>query len=297
MEKRVGIIGAGVVGTAVGIILSQGGWKVTGVYDKHPESTVALAGKVGAKPGATPDEVSRSVDILFITTSDSAIKEVVGVIARKGGFRQGQIVVHMSGALSSEVMREARDHGVVLLSIHPLQSFASEERAVQNLPGSVFSIEGDEAGYQVAEKIVESLGGEYFFIDGKVKPLYHAAACVVSNYLVTLVEFGIRLMEVAGIPRRSALRALMPLIEGTVNNIATIGIPAALTGPIARGDVSTVGEHLERLHEMAPELVNLYSLLGYHTADVARAKGTIDEATREGLHQLFGNELSNPTKI
>jgi len=287
VSKRVGIVGAGVVGTAVGVILSRQGWEITGVYDVRPESTRALAEEAKAQVRARPSEVSRSADIVFITTSDSAIEEVAREIAGEGGFTEGQAVVHMSGAHSSDVLWAAREQGAVALSVHPVQSFASVERALENLPGSVFSIEGDEKGYHLVAEIVRSLGGEFFYIDKKAKPLYHASACVVSNYLVTLVDFGLRLMEKAGIPRESAQRALLPLIEGTINNIVNIGIPKALTGPIARGDIATVTRHLDSMQEMVPEWLGLYRVLGYHTVDVARAKGTIDDETASALRKLL----------
>ena len=291
MNKKVGIVGAGVVGTAVAVILFQKGWEITGVYDIRPESTINLAEKVSARPQITPQDAAKAADILFITTSDSAIEEVAGQIAWEGGIQPGQVVVHMSGALSSDVLSRDRACGAVVLSVHPLQSFANEERAVQNLPGSVFSIEGDEEGYPVAQAIVEALGGEYFFIDQKAKPLYHASACVVSNYLVTVIGFGAKLMESVGIPRQSAIKALLPLIEGTVSNIAAIGVPSALTGPIARGDQSTVEKHLEVMHEMTPHMVELYAMLGLHTVEVAEAKGTIDDQTGQVLVELFRKEL------
>ncbi len=287
MKKRVGIVGAGVVGTAVGVILYRQGWEITGVYDVRPESTRILAEETEARVRACPAEVSRSADILFITTSDSAIEEVAREIAKEGGFTEGQVVVHMSGAHSSDVLWAAREQGATVLSIHPVQSFANVQRALENLPGSVFSIEGDKEGFDLAGQIVRSLGGEFFFIDKKAKPLYHASACVVSNYLVTLVDFGLRLMEKAGIPRESAQKALLPLIEGTINNIVNIGIPMALTGPIARGDMTTVARHLDSMQDMVPEWLGLYRVLGYHTVDVARAKGTIDDETASALKRLL----------
>lgn len=193
----------------------------------------------------------------------------------------------MSGALGSAVLGAARDAGAIVLSVHPLQSFAGEEQAVRNLPGSVFSIEGDERGYEDARRIVEALGGEYFFISAAAKPLYHAAACVVSNYLVTVIDLGLGLMEAAGIPRRQALKAVLPLVQGTVANIATVGIPAALTGPIARGDAATVQAHLAAMQDLYPQALPLYALLGEHAAQVAEAKGTIDAQMRRHLQELL----------
>ncbi len=292
MKKRIGIIGAGVVGTAIGVVLNDKGYEVTGAYDVKSESTKQLVERIGCTTHTSPQEVSRSADILFITTSDSAIKEVVDNLADTAAFHNGQVIVHMSGAQSSEVLDRAKEFGAYVLSVHPIQSFANLKRAIENLPGSVFSIEGDKDAYHVAVCIVETLDGEYFFINRKSKPLYHAGACVVSNYLVTLIDFGVRLLESTGIPRNMATKALMPLIVGTINNIENIGIPKALTGPIARGDLSTIVKHLNSLEEMAPELMKLYSWLGFYTAQIALQKGTIDNKAMEEFQQIFVQEFS-----
>ncbi len=292
MVKKIGIIGAGVVGTAIGVVLNAKGYEITGAYDVRSESTQKLVERIKCTAHTSPQEVSRSADILFITTSDSAIKDVVDELAREGAFHSGQVIVHMSGAQSSEILDQAKAFGALVLSVHPIQAFANLERAIQNLPGSVFSIEGDKDAYNVAVCIVETLEGEYFFINRESKPLYHAGACVVSNYLVTLIDFGVKLLESTGIPRNMATKALLPLIVGTINNVENIGIPKALTGPIARGDLSTILNHLSCLEQRAPELMKLYSWLGFYTAQIALEKGTIDITAMEEFQKLFGKELN-----
>ncbi len=292
MTKKIGIIGAGVVGTATGVVLSSRGYEVTSAYDIRFESTQQLVQRTGCRAFHSPQEVSRSADIIFITTSDSAIESVANNLADCGAFCEGQTIVHMSGAQSSEILDRAKEFGSRVLSVHPLQSFASLERAISNLPGSIFSIEGDKDAYDTGMAIVEQLGGEYFFIDRRCKPLYHAGACVVSNYLVTLIDFGVKLLESTGIPRQLATRALLPLINGTVKNVENIGIPKSLTGPIARGDLSTILNHLDCLEEMAPELMKLYSWLGFYTAKIAEEKGTIDQKKMEEFQKVFVRELA-----
>ncbi len=291
MNKKIGIIGSGVVGTALGVVLSAKGYEITGVHDIKSESTRQLVERIGCRAYLDPQDVARSANILFITPSDSAIQKVTDELADRQSFHPGQVIVHMSGAQSSEILDRAKECGAQVLSVHPLQSFANLEGAIENLPGSVFSIEGDKGAYDTAVCIVETLGGEYFFIDRAAKPLYHAGACVVSNYLVTLLDLGAKLLESTGIPGSMASRALMPLVHGTINNVENIGIPGALTGPIARGDLSTVTKHLECMEQMAPGLVKLYTLLGYYTAPIARDKGTIDEADMQGFQQVFSREI------
>jgi predicted short-subunit dehydrogenase-like oxidoreductase (DUF2520 family) len=274
------------------VVLKQKGYEITGAYDVKSESTQQLVERIGCTPHTSPQEVSRSADVLFITTNDAAIRNVVDTLADRKAFFEGQVVVHMSGAQSSEVLDRAKMFGANILSVHPLQSFANVDGAIKNLPGSVFSIEGDRDAYDTAVCIVETLQGEYFFIDRKAKPLYHAGACVVSNYLVTLIDFGVKLLESTGIPRSAGVKALLPLIQGTVNNIENIGIPRALTGPISRGDLSTIVKHLECLEEMAPELMKLYSWLGFYTTQIAMEKGTIDDFAMEEFQNVFRRELS-----
>lgn len=287
MTQRIGIIGAGVVGTAMGVVLGAQGYDIIGLHDIKPEAASLSAAKISCRVYADPGDLSRLADILFITSTDSAIELIVKDLAESQSFHPGQKVLHMSGAQSSQVMDKAKEFGAMVLSLHPLQSFANLEGAIANIPGSVFSIEGDQEAYDTAIGLVESLGGEYFFIDRAAKPLYHAGACVVSNYLVTLLQLGSKLLEAAGIPASIGSRALLPLVYGTLRNVENIGIPAALTGPIARGDVSTVARHLECINEMVPELDRLYRILGYYTVPIAEAKGTIGETSKDEFQRLF----------
>lgn len=292
MRKRVGIIGAGVVGTAVGIALAAKGYEITGVFDIKPESTNMLAARTGVQKFPASHSVAQAAQILFITVNDSAIRTVVKQLSENKSFHKNQMVVHMSGSQSSEVLDAARDGGACVVSIHPLQAFASPEQAILNMQGSIFSIEGDEEAHEDARRIVECLGGEYFLIERQAKTLYHAGACVVSNYLVTLVDFGVKLLESTGIPREMAVRALLPLIQGTVKNVENVGLPMALTGPISRGDIDTVAGHLDSLERVSPEQIHLYSSLGLYTSRLALEKGSIDVERLGQLQDLFLNSLS-----
>ena len=285
-KPTVGIIGTGVVGSAIGIVLQSKGYKITGVADSAQEKRNQLADRLGTS-GMLPSEVARQAEVVFITTSDGAIGQVTRELAHDGCFQSGQVVIHMSGALTSEVLEPAAEQGAVCLSVHPLQSFAAIEQAIKVLPGSVFSIEGNPAGYPLGIRLVEDLEGKYFFIDKKAKPLYHAGACVVSNYLVTLVDFGTRLLEAAGIPKETAVTALFPLIEGTLANIRKVGIPQALTGPIARGDLATIQKHITTMEEVAPDLITLYRSLGSQTVEVAERKGSITGERAQELQKVL----------
>jgi predicted short-subunit dehydrogenase-like oxidoreductase (DUF2520 family) len=238
-----------------------------------------------------PEQVAEGADIVFITTNDDQIQAVADDLAEKEAFSPGQILVHTSGSQSAKVMSAAAFSGAWLLSLHPLQSFASQDMAIANLPGSVFSIEGDKEVYDVAVTLVEALQGEYFFISQRLKPVYHAGACVVSNYLVGLMRLGIQLLIQAGVPEELAQRALLPLLRGTVRNLENMLPVQALTGPIARGDAETITKQLAGMEQTTPDMIRLYSELGLYTLELAEEKGTPPEKLAR-IRQIFVDEMS-----
>ncbi|MBE0426543.1 MAG: DUF2520 domain-containing protein [Nitrospirae bacterium] len=285
---RVSIIGAGAVGTAIGYLLKKSGYLIAGIGSRTAESANKARDFIG-DGDASIDLITtaRKADIVFLTTSDNAIEEVCNSIASGGGFNTGAIVFHTSGALSSEILVSAKRAGANVASLHPLQSLPDVREAVKNLPGSYFCIEGDEAALSVAREIVKAFDGREITLKVDKKPLYHAGAAVVSNFLVATVGLGLDFHEAAGINRKESLNALMPLIKGTVKNIETLGIPSALTGPIARGDSNIIEDHLKAIPKDRQDLIILYSELGRYTVKVALEKGTLKKDSAEKIISLF----------
>ncbi len=288
--KSIGIIGAGNVGVAMALALKNNGYSLTGLCCRTNESAQHSAAILDTGQFTDPVEITHRADIVFITTPDSYIEEVCQQIASKEGFFKGQIVLHTSGAHTSRLLETARESGAFVLSMHPLQTFPSAETGLQNLPGTYFTLEGDEEAVQVGQEIVTALGGNALTISTEMKPLYHAAACVSCNYFVSLLDLGLKMMEVSGVPREQALPALMPLIEGTLANIKKVGVPRALTGPIDRGDVDTISSHMELIKKEMPHILELYCQLGNYTALVANEKGTLSAESRHKIKNVLETE-------
>ncbi|HBV96188.1 MAG: NADP oxidoreductase [Peptococcaceae bacterium BICA1-7] len=285
---KIAIIGAGKVGSALAILLSERGYKVSGVASKSFDSAVKLASRVEAPAFEKPEEAAQNADIVFITTPDREIENVSRHITGRGGIAPGRIVAHTSGAHSSDFLAGVREKGGLAVSIHPLQSFADVEAAMGNLPGSYFALEGDPEALPAAERMVSDLKGRSFYIDARDKALYHAAACIASNYLVSIMHLSTGLYEKFGLSREEAYRALLPLIQGTISNIEKVGPVQALTGPVARGDSSTIEGHLPSLAGVGSEEESLYRTLGSYTVRVALEKGSISSEQAESLLKLFG---------
>ncbi len=274
-KDAVAILGLGKVGTAVGFFLRGAGYPIAAVAARSIESVSKGAEFTGGTAFVDYTEAARRGRIVLITTVDDAIAPVCERITREGAIDPGKKVVHMSGACGLDVLQPAKRAGASVACIHPIQSFADVKNAIENIPGSSFGVTADGDSEAWALRIVQDLGGRAFIIADEDKPLYHAAACMASNYLVTLMHLVEGIYLRIGLSSDDALRAFWPLVRGTIRNIEAKGTVQSLTGPISRGDVGTLKKHLAVFNEKIPELEFLYRTLGLQAADVGFKKGTL----------------------
>ncbi len=286
MSMPFAIVGPGRVGTALAMLLAGAGYDFAGAAGRSLGSAQTACKLIGAGVATTnAADVAAAAELVLITTPDDAIGTVCAELAPH--LPQGAVVAHCSGALPSSFLSPARAAGSHVGSLHPLQTLPTVEQAVELLPGSYCCIEGDPEAVDVLEGVARAIGARPLVIATESKALYHAAAVMACNYLVTLQDAAVQLGTAAGLDGEEFLRALMPLVRGTVHNLEQVGLPNALTGPIERGDVETVRRHLDAIDRDAPEALPLYKLLGRNTVDLAARKGTIDGKTAKRLLELL----------
>ena len=287
---NLGFIGAGIVATALATRLSARGYRVVAVSSRSHTSAEKLEQAIsdyhaisGCQAVNDNQAVADAAELIFITTPDDAIARVTSAIK----WHPGQSVVHCSGADSTDILEPAKKLGALVGAFHPLQTFASVKQAIDNIPGSTFAIEAEEPLLNTLKDLATTLDGHWIRLKASDKVLYHAAAVIASNYLVTLIKVATDLWQTFNIPTSQATKALMPLLRGTLNNIDNVGIPQCLTGPIARGDTGTIKKHLNALQEVVPSLLSTYRELGLQTIPVALAKGRIARQQAEELATIL----------
>ncbi len=281
---KLGFIGAGTIGSTLALKLNSQGYPVVAVSSRHHTSAKRLAQAISGCSAVTDNqEVVDSAGLVFITTPDDVIASVVSRIS----WRQGQMVAHCSGADATDILEPARIAGTYVGVFHPLQTFAGAREAMENMPGSTFALEAEEPLLGILQEMAHALGGHWIKLKAGEKAVYHTAAVIASNYLVTLVKLATDLWQTLGIPRDKATEALLPLIRGTVRNLETIGLPQCLTGPIARGDRGTIKKHLETLEKISPDMLATYRELGLKTIPIALAKGRINEQQAAELKTML----------
>jgi len=277
---RVGIVGAGAVGTALGVAISRSGWPVVAVVSRDATRRDRFCTLVpGARAFVEPAAILDVADLIIVAVPDDAIAQVAGQIRLRGG----QAIVHTSGAVGAEVLAEAVIEGGAIGGFHPLVSFTSDvERSVAGIAGATIAIEGDDRLAKLLAALAEAIGGTPIRLPRGAKAAYHAAAVLASGGLVALLDAIVAVGATAGLDERGSLAFYGRLMEQTLANARGVGIAASLTGPITRGDVSTVSAHIAALEAHAPDVVELYLATARRQLRIAQDRGSLspDQAAR-----------------
>jgi predicted short-subunit dehydrogenase-like oxidoreductase (DUF2520 family) len=293
--KKIVLIGPGRLGQAVAKLLHEsGGYDLRAIISRNEARARAAARFADCRHAATTDlSRAREGELVFIALPDDHIGALGATLRREGYLAPGATLIHFSGLHPASILLGEEGPLVDALAIHPLQTFADPVVAVRTLAGSPFSVEGTEAKLPLAEKLVEDLGGIPFRITADKKPLYHAAACMASNYVVSLTTAACQIMAACGFSEPEALQLLIPLIQGTARNLSLIGPEHALTGPISRGDRRTIVKHLRAMAELPSDLQEIYRVMGKKTIEVAWRKGTLTTEAGKKILQLLEQGLGN----
>ena len=268
----IGIVGAGAVGTALGLALSRAGWPVHAVASRdvaRRERAQALAGATRAF--AEAQALVEEVELIIVAIPDDALPGFAAQVR----MYSGQAMVHTSGALDADVLAPAMAAGTQIGAFHPLVAFAETERAVADLHGATIAIEADDQLADLLARMAEAIGGHPVRLAPGSKAAYHAAAVLAAGGVVALLDAIVELGRVAGLDEAGSLAIYGPLIDGTLANAKALGVDAALTGPITRGDSGTLRDHLAALRAHAPQVLDLYRAAAEREIDIASRRGAL----------------------
>ena len=285
----IGIVGAGAVGTGLAVALTRAGWPIHAVASRDAARRERFRAVVpGARAFLEPTALVEEVELVILAVPDDAIAAVAG------GLRlySGQAMIHTSGLLGAEVLAPAMAAGTQVGSFHPLVAFADTERAVAALRGATIAVEGDDQLVDLLARMAEALGATPVRLPAGVKAAYHAAAVLAAGGFVALLDAIAELGRVVGLDEAGALAVYGPLVEGTLGNARALGIRAALTGPMTRGDAGTVVAHLAALAQHAPGVLPLYRAAAEREIALAEARGALAPERAAELRRVVAEPLA-----
>lgn len=272
---RIGVVGAGRVGSTLGAALARAGHEVVAASGVSDESRARAARLLPGVPIMAADETVAAADFVLLAVPDDVLRPLVAGLADTGAWRPGQIAAHTSGAQGIGVLDPAAARGVLALALHPVMTFAGRPEDLDRLEGATFGVTALDELRPVAETLVVEMGGEPVWVPESARALYHASLTIASNHLVTLVNDALSLLSRAGVAEPGRLAA--PLLSASLDNVLRLG-DGALTGPVSRGDVATVASHLETLRRAAPDVLPAYVAMARRTAERAHASGRLSDA-------------------
>lgn len=263
------LVGPGRAGLAVALVAASVEHRIVGVLARRPDAAAVAATRLGST-ALDWDRPLPAADLLLIGVRDDAIAEVARRLAGQEGAVSG--AAHLSGFTPVAALDPL---SVPTGSFHPLQTLPNPEVGAARLAGAWVAVTSDDD--MLADRLfafASSLGAHPFDLADEAKPLYHAAAVAAANFPVASWEISRRLFAAAGVE----FAAAAPLIQAITANTIDLGPVAALTGPIARGDVGTVRAQVEAVRAVLPELTVHFVAAVRAVALVAGTSAEIEEA-------------------
>jgi predicted short-subunit dehydrogenase-like oxidoreductase (DUF2520 family) len=280
-------VGAGRVGATLAVAMTRAGWPVVGIASRDASRAARFLELVPRAIRRAPQALLDEVDLLFLTVPDDALGDVAAGLRLYGG----QAIVHTSGALPATVLAPALAAGSMAGSFHPLVAFADVDRSLAALRGSTIAIEGDPALLGLLADLATDLGAQPVRLPPGAKAAYHAAAVLSAGGFIGLLDAIAEVGRGAGLDEAGSLAIYAPLIRQALANAESMGIAAALTGPLLRGDVGTVRDHLDAIRRLAPGAMELYRAAARREVALAEARGDL-APERAGVLRTVLDEAS-----
>ncbi|HZJ66331.1 MAG TPA: DUF2520 domain-containing protein, partial [Kofleriaceae bacterium] len=264
---------------------------VLGLWARRAAPARAAGSTAGvAAFSSAPPDILLETEVVILAVRDQVITEVAQMLLGTGLINTRHVLLHCAGAASArELLGPVADRVAGIGTLHPLSAIADGKISMRALKGTVFGVEGDDAGRTTAGKLVAAISGIVLPLDGTQMASYHAAAALASNYLVAAIDAAAAVLASAGVAADKAAQALIPLAEGALRNIAAHGTTGGLTGPVRRGDLATVTRHLEAIRDR-PELAEIYRVLARRAVEIASridGRDAPDRTTLDAIRALL----------
>lgn len=279
---RVGLIGAGRVGIPLARALQNAQHPIVSAHATSASSQDRVHRWLPATDLTTIDQVVLASDLVVIAIPDDELNSVIGGIASTIGFRSGQFVFHTSGRFGLDVLEPALAQGAIGMALHPAMTFTGSPTDHDRLRACPFAVTTKPEWRFAAEALVLEMGGTPVWLEDHHRVRYHAALAHASNHLNTLLAESVALLNDIGIDEPNVF--LEPLVQAAIENALGLGV-AGLTGPISRGDVETVRQHMQAL--VGTSMFDTYQQLALATVESALAGNRISALQAQELRQVI----------
>lgn len=306
---RLGFIGAGRLARCLALSFARAGYPVTAIASRTPASARQLASQIDQCAAFDdPQQVVDAADIIFLAVPDDSIGTTANTLrfdsAAAPVLAHGlRALVHCSGASPVELLAPARGQGASIGGFHPLYLFGGDPADLERIHGCSVTIEADGALKDALTALAVALRCHPLSIPPGGRMLYHAAAHYAASFALCSLAECVALWRSLGFAEDDALRAILPMLAGTIETARDKGLPGALAGPVSRGDTGVVRKQLALLEGFGGDHAALYGLMSRRAVELARRRATppaaidaIAEAVEESLERSV-NHVAAGTSV
>jgi len=288
IKKGIIIIGAGKVGAKLAVALFHEGYNISAVINKPYNLALKLGSEVNAGTvSENLDDIPAINKIVFVCVEDSKIRYIAEYLAQLKNIKKSDFIVHTSGVLTVEALKPLKNKGCQVGGFHPMQTFPDISYSSRGFRNIYIGLEGDEKVVTLLRSIAQSLGCKTVHLKSQNKVPYHLGGVFASNFFVCLLYMIKNFYEKAGISEKDSLELLEPIILQTLSNVKKKGIIDSLSGPLTRGDATSIDKHLNYIEKNFPEFKFIYLRFSEVALQIVKEKGAIDVHKIRKLEKLL----------
>ena len=288
MKKSINIIGCGqAAGSLARLWVQAGTVSIGGILNRSDESTRSAVRRVGAGTAVSSIAEMGQADYWLIGTTDSQVQPVATALHSSGLNLEGALVFHLAGRFGLDVLAPLDDGNTLLAALHPVRSLTHSGLSIEGFTGTACVAEGADQALAALQPLVTSIGGTWLPVAEIDRGLYHASVSIISNITKAVAWKAQKWQRKAGLPEATAAAVTYQLLASTMEDLFRSGARQSITGPVVRGDTSTIEAHIEAIRASHPEDVEVYCVLARTVLELAQDRGDLDESTLRRFEALF----------
>jgi predicted short-subunit dehydrogenase-like oxidoreductase (DUF2520 family) len=286
--KTINIIGCGRAAGSLARLWNQAESVAIGdILNRSRDSSYSAVRKVDAGRVAEEIQDMRPADYWLIGANDSQILQLASDLASTRDDLDGVLVFHLAGRFGLDVLGPLELSGAELAALHPVRSLTDARITVDDFAGTACVAEGSPAALDLLKPLIASIDGSWLPVSAIDRGLYHASVSIVSNITKSVAWKAQKWQQKAGLPADTAAAVTHQLLQSTMEDLTRAGARQTITGPVVRGDTSTIEAHLQALRASHPEDIDVYRVLARTVLELAQERGDLDEETLRRFIVLF----------
>ena len=289
MKQKINIIGCGrAAGSLARLWLEDGRFSIGDVMNRSEARSLEAVRSIGAGTAMSCLEQMEPADFWLIGTNDDQVEVVAQALAARNSVLRGSLVFHLAGRFGLDVLSPLDQPGIHLAALHPVRSLTDAALSLEGFSGTACVAEGAVEALALLKPLVTSIGGTWLPVSAIDRGLYHASVSIISNVTKAVAWKAQKWQQRAGLPAETATAVTHQLLASTMEDLFRSGARQSITGPVVRGDTSTIEAHIAAIRAAHPEDVDVYRILARTVLELAQERGDLDAGTLGRFKVLLG---------